>query len=86
MGERFFQQEFMCSFEENEAALLSYDVIQRAVRDDVQELTLDYGDDGESPLSYREDVHQLDQINELNLDYGDDFTQEDEETLKSTEK
>jgi phage FluMu gp28-like protein len=69
LGERYFLQEFMCSFEENEAALLSYDIIQRAVRDDVDELNINYGDDEESPLSYREDA---DQINELNLDFGDD--------------
>ena len=79
LGERWFAQEYMCSFEENEAALLSYDVIQRAVRDDVQELTLNYGDDEAGPLVYREDV------NELNLDFGEKDT-EDEEPLKSTEK
>ena len=79
MGERYFLQEFMCSFEENEAALLSYDVIQRAVRDDVEEIELDYGEDGEAPLSYREDV---DQINELDLDFGLDGIEGEEDSEK----
>jgi hypothetical protein len=80
MGERYFLQEYMCSFEENSAALLSYDIIQRAVRD-IDELQIDYGSDGEGPLSYREDVNEL---NELDLDFGLDGTEgeEDSEVLE----
>lgn len=83
LGERNFLQEFMCSFEENEAALLSYDIIQRAVRDDVEELSINYGDDEEAPLSYREDA---DQINELNLDFGDDEEQDRSSTVEDHEE
>jgi hypothetical protein len=70
LGERWFAQEYMCSFEENESALLSYDIIQRAVRDDVEELNINYGADDEAPLSYRGDV------NELDLDFGDGDTED----------
>lgn len=78
MGERFFSQEFLCSFEENSAALLSYDIIQRAVRD-IDELQIDYGSDDDAPLSYRDDV---DQINELDLDFGLDGTEGEEDSEK----
>jgi Terminase large subunit, T4likevirus-type, N-terminal len=80
LGERWYQQEYMCSFTESEAALLSYDIIQRAVRDDVEELNINYGDDEEAPLSYREDA---DQINELDLDFGDD-SEDEEQDVPST--
>jgi len=41
LGERWFAQEYLCSFEESEAALFGYDVIQRALREDLEELDLD---------------------------------------------
>ena len=47
----------------------------------MNELKIDYGDDGEGPLSYRDDV---DQINELDLDFGSDGIEgeEDSEVLE----
>lgn len=41
LGDRWFAQEYLCSFEEAEAALFHYDVIQRALRDDLEELHID---------------------------------------------
>ncbi len=45
LGERWFAQEYLCSFEESEAALFGYDVIQRALCDDVEELDIDLDSD-----------------------------------------
>ncbi|MGZ7126714.1 MAG: terminase large subunit domain-containing protein [Halobacteriota archaeon] len=41
LGERWFAQEYLCSFEESETALFHYDVIQRALSADVEELDFD---------------------------------------------
>lgn len=73
LGNRIYRREYECSFEDNEAAAIPYDIIERAFRDDVEELEIDYGDDGERPLRYREDVNEL---NELDLDFGADDEEE----------
>ncbi|MGA7075609.1 MAG: terminase family protein [Halobacteriota archaeon] len=44
LGERWFAQEYMCSFQESEAALFRYDVIQRAISD-FDELDINLDDD-----------------------------------------
>jgi Terminase large subunit, T4likevirus-type, N-terminal len=41
IGERWFAQEYLCSFEESETALFRYDLIQRALCDDLEELEID---------------------------------------------
>jgi hypothetical protein len=41
LGDRWFAQEYLCLFEEAEAALFHYDVIQRALCDDIEELDID---------------------------------------------
>jgi hypothetical protein len=41
LGERWFAQEYLCSFEESEVALFRYDVIQEALCDDIEELDID---------------------------------------------
>jgi hypothetical protein len=41
LGDRWFAQEYSCSFEEAEAALFHYDVVQRALCNDIEELDID---------------------------------------------
>jgi hypothetical protein len=41
LGDRWFAQEYLCSFEEAEAALFHYDVVQRALCDEIEELNID---------------------------------------------
>jgi hypothetical protein len=61
LGERAYRAEYECSFEENEESLFRYDLIERAISDDVEELEIDL-DSADSAA----DAKVI--IDELNLD------------------
>lgn len=50
LGQYWYEQEFCCEFTENEAALFRYDVIQRALSDDIEELNINLDRDGDVDL------------------------------------
>ncbi|MGZ4865463.1 MAG: terminase large subunit domain-containing protein [Halobacteriota archaeon] len=41
LGQYWYKQEYFCEFHQNEASLFHYDVIRRAIRDDIEELDFD---------------------------------------------
>jgi len=65
IGERWFAQEYLCSFEESNAALFAYDVIQRALCDDIEELNIDLESDADDQSKV--DDHDTNEL-EIDLD------------------